>query len=117
MRSKTLLAGVVMLFLLPMPGPAGDPGPAEVFRRGEVNDDGNQDLTDAIVILTHLFLGGREILCLDSADVNDDGRVDIADPIRLLNYLFAPGGFNIPSPTPNECVPAREGYCERTNCP
>ncbi len=112
MRSETLLPGMVMLLLLPMPAPAGDPGPTEVFRRGEVNDDGNQDLTDAIVILTHLFLGGRQIFCLDAADVNDDGRVDIADPIRLLNYLFA----GSEAPPPPYAEPGRDPTEDALRC-
>ncbi|MBI4605554.1 MAG: hypothetical protein HY721_26620 [Planctomycetes bacterium] len=88
MRLSGPAAVVVLLSIASLsPAAAADP-----FRRGEVNGDGAHDLTDAVVILTHLFLGGGPIFCADSADVNDDGRVDIADPIRLLNYLFAGSG-------------------------
>jgi hypothetical protein len=45
--------------------------------RGDANRDLVVDQTDAIVVLTWLFLGQREIACMDAADVNDDGDVDI----------------------------------------
>ncbi len=64
-----------------------------LFLRGDANDDGKSDLSDAICTLTALFQAepGRPCshpICLDSLDVNDDGHADISDPISLLNYLF-----------------------------
>ena len=68
-----------------------------LFYRGDSNGDDKLDLSDAVSMLNHLFLGARAPSCADAADVNDDGKVDISDPIRLLGFLFlgdpAPPGF------------------------
>ncbi|OLE70212.1 MAG: hypothetical protein AUI36_04030 [Cyanobacteria bacterium 13_1_40CM_2_61_4] len=58
------------------------------FVRGEVNGDGRVDLSDAVAILSYLFLGGKAPVCLDAADVNDNGNVDLSDSIFLLGHLF-----------------------------
>jgi hypothetical protein len=62
-----------------------------MFVRGDANDDGSVDLTDAVVILELLFSGGRSIRCMHAADVDDSGAVQITDPIYLLMYLFRGG--------------------------
>ncbi len=72
-----------------------------LFLRGDANADGNQNLTDAVFVLNHLFGGGPEPTCTKSADANDSGTVDIADPVFLLNGLFT-GGPPPPVPFP-EC--------------
>lgn len=62
---------------------------------GDVDGDGLLAITDAIVILNHLYLGGwkpRTRL----ADANLDGRVDIADAVAILAHLF--GGEPLPTP-------------------
>jgi DNA-binding beta-propeller fold protein YncE len=58
------------------------------FIRGDVEENGAINITDAIAILSYLFIGGRKPACLDAADTNDDGIVNITDPIALLGYLF-----------------------------
>ncbi|MCZ6794999.1 MAG: FG-GAP-like repeat-containing protein [Planctomycetota bacterium] len=70
-----------------VPDECGEPG----FRRGDSNADGARDLTDAIFILTHLFLGGNAPPCEKSADANDSGAVDLSDAVYLLSYLFLGG--------------------------
>ncbi len=59
------------------------------FRRGEANADGDQNLADAIFILSYLFADGPIPTCLDAADANDDGATDMADGVYILQYLFA----------------------------
>lgn len=66
-----------------------------LFRRGDCNDDGAIDITDAIFTLNYLFAGGAAPTCLDAADANDDGAVDITDPIAELMHLFI-GAGNLP---------------------
>lgn len=67
------------------------PGGAQVdFIRGDVNQDGANDISDPIQALAYLF-GGAVSLCLDAIDVNDDGSVDIADAVSELAYQFAGG--------------------------
>ena len=68
------------------------------FRRGDVNTDGEWDISDPIVILGYQFLGVPPILaCEKSADVDDSGEVDITDAVNLLLHLFV-GGAPIPEP-------------------
>ena len=69
------------------------------FVRAEVNGDGEVDLSDAVYVLSHLFLGGPPPRPAETADINADGKVDIADPIYLLEFLFR-GGPLIPPPFP-----------------
>jgi hypothetical protein len=74
--------------------------------RGDVDCDGDIDLTDPIVLVAHLFLGRDPPSCPDAADANDDGRVTISDVVDVLAYLFA-GRESIPTgqwardPTPD----------------
>ncbi len=69
----------------------GGGGPGDRFQRGDANADGQTDLTDAIVVLNALFLGGPAPTCDKSADTNDDGAVDISDPVGLLGFLYLGG--------------------------
>ncbi len=67
------------------------------FRRGDSNDDGAVDISDAISTLGVLFLGDGESTCMDASDSNDDGAVDISDVINSLAVLFV-GQGRIPTP-------------------
>ncbi|MEM7236128.1 MAG: dockerin type I domain-containing protein, partial [Planctomycetota bacterium] len=66
------------------------------FQRGDVDASGSINITDAILVLRHLFLGSYTPSCFDAADVNDSGFINIADPIYTLSYLFVGG----PAPLP-----------------
>lgn len=68
--------------------------------RGDSNDDGDTNVSDAVTILEYLFAGKGPVRCLDAADVNDDARVDITDPVYILRYLFI-GGPEPPPPFPH----------------
>jgi hypothetical protein len=61
---------------------------AGVFRRADARDDGAVDVTDAVIVLRHLFVTGDPIPCLEAADANDDGRVDVSDAVSILRFLF-----------------------------
>ena len=74
--------------------PSGEP----VFVRGDGNNDGQVNISDAVVALRHIF-AGELVPCQDAIDVNDDGMVNVADPIMLLGFLFA-GGPPPPPPFP-----------------
>ncbi len=73
--------------------------PARPFVRGDANEDAAVDLTDAVLLLEHLFRGGAEPACLPAADSNDDGGVNLSDVVFLLSHLFR-GGDPPPSPFP-----------------
>jgi ELWxxDGT repeat protein len=70
-------------------------------RPGDANQDGKLDLSDAIWLLGHLFLGSHpELPCeggsasspgpgaLEVVDVNGDGGIDISDAVSALSFLF-----------------------------
>jgi hypothetical protein len=85
-------------------------------RPGDVNQDGALDMSDAIWLLGHLFLGtpGQDVLPCEGgtasspgegdlalADVNGDGTIGISDPVSILGFLFL--GTRPPS-LGKECV-------------
>jgi hypothetical protein len=72
------------------------------FRRGDVNEDAEVDISDALHSIGCLFLGLPCTQCKDAGDSNDDGKYDISDPIHTLNWLFA-GGPLLPAPGPFAC--------------
>ena len=61
------------------------------FLRGDSDQNGTIQLTDAVCLLDYLFRGGRVLSCEDAADSNDDGRIDISDGILILRFLFSGG--------------------------
>ena len=69
--------------------------------RGDANDDGLVNLSDAVFVLGNLFQETAAPYCLDAADVNDSGVVDISDPILILNVLYQ-GTGSIRSPFPEK---------------
>ena len=73
------------------------------FIRGDANDDSMVNLTDAIFILSHLFMGGEGPSCLAAADSTGNRSLDLSDSVFLLNFLFN-GGDAPPAPFP-ECGP------------
>ncbi len=68
------------------------------------------NLTDAMVVLNHLFRGEPVRTCPDAADFDDVEGIQITDPILILTFLFRgvdlsrpPGPFECgPDPTPDE---------------
>lgn len=74
---------------------------------GDVNGDLARDLSDAVSLLGHLFLGGLAPVELRSCgteppltrngDANGDGALDVSDPIYLLGWLFIGGPPPVPA--------------------
>jgi hypothetical protein len=92
--------------------------PEEVaFIRADADLDGDTDVTDAIVILEHLF-EGKPAPCEEAMDVDRNLRVDVTDPARVLVYLFGAG--YAPEPPFPDCGrfhPFRRRLpCERSFC-
>jgi hypothetical protein len=75
---------------------------APTFRRGDPDGSGTIDLSDAIGVLSWLFLGGPAPGCQDAADADDDGAIDLSDPIAILGFLFLGAGAP-PAPGPDAC--------------
>ena len=66
------------------------------FLRGDINQDGTNNIADPVRGLDAQF-GGNPTSCSLAEDTNDDGQVNIADPIYQLASLFS-GGPNPPAP-------------------
>jgi hypothetical protein len=75
-----------------------------VFQRGDADANGTLNLTDALAVLGHLFLGRAEPGCREAADVDNGGGVDLTDGVRILQFLFQ-GGLppHAPGPPPDRC--------------
>ena len=69
------------------------------FVRGELNGDGVVDISDAITLLSQLFIDPDTPITFIAADINHDDGVDISDAIYLLDFLFR-GGPSISAPFP-----------------
>ena len=74
------------------------PPPPPSFVRGDANEDGLVDLSDAVKIVFALF-GGQLLGCEDAADVDDSEALDITDAIYLLDFLYREGSAP-PAPFP-----------------
>jgi hypothetical protein len=88
--------------------------PGGLQRPGDANGDGALDLSDAIWILGHLFLGSHAALPCEGGsasspgpgdlalvDVNGDGGIDLSDAVNILSFLFLGSG---PPALGKECV-------------
>ena len=89
-----------------------DASPSGLLRPGDVNADGNLDVSDPVRLLLVLFTDARSSPpCkegrLDAPgnrallDVDQSGEVNITDPILLLTFLFGEGS---PPTLGRECV-------------
>jgi hypothetical protein len=76
--------------------------------RGDSNNDGSIDVSDAIYTLSWKFTGGPQPPYLDAADANDDGRVDLSDAVSILQTLFL-GAHGIAGPYPHCGIDDRRG--------
>jgi hypothetical protein len=70
---------------------------SQPFLRGDADRNGTIEITDAIQVLSFLFLGGATPACEDAADGNDDGVLNLTDAIAILRSLFLGSG---PLPAP-----------------
>ena len=74
------------------------------FHRGDGNDSGRLDISDALFILAFVFDRGRSPPCTEAADTNNDGALDISDGVLILNHLFVgQEPLAPPGPPPAPC--------------
>ena len=60
----------------------------EDLKNGDVNDDGNIDISDATTLISYLLNGDVSAIRIYNADFNQDGTVDISDATRLISFLL-----------------------------
>ncbi len=82
------------------------------FRRGDANQDGKVDISDAVAHLRFLFRAGEPPPCEDASDSTDDGKLNIHDALATLLYLFGDGAVS--SPGPVEAGP--DPTCDKLGC-
>ena len=64
--------------------------PLPAFLRGDANQSGVLELSDAQKVLFYLF-HGVSVPCRDALDSNDSGDIDLTDAMVILSYLFQEG--------------------------
>jgi len=69
----------------PVPFTVGDPGPD--FILGDVNRDGEVNVTDAIDLINYI-LNDEGDIDLNAADFNEDTEVNVTDAIDMINYIL-----------------------------
>ncbi|HVR75479.1 MAG TPA: hypothetical protein VMT52_14180, partial [Planctomycetota bacterium] len=80
----------------------GDTGGDVLFHRGDADDNGDLQITDAVRILGFLFLGSPAPPCLEAADADDNGSLQLTDAVRILGFLFLGGPPPEPPGPPGE---------------
>ena len=55
--------------------------------KGDVNDDGDVDIADAVCIVNHIVGKPNATFIEAAADANGDGDIDIADAVHIVNYV------------------------------
>jgi hypothetical protein len=66
-------------------------GISKSFTRGDVNKDGEVNVTDVVYLINYLFKNGPEPQPWESGDVNCDNEVSVSDVVYLIFYLFREG--------------------------
>ena len=118
-----LLLGILLLaYHLNSPSARGrvefGDNPVNDFIRGDSNDDGVLNVSDAVFTLSFLFIGDEQPECLAANDTNDDGTLNITDVIRTLNFLFLGGTNAPPAPFPDPGAdPTRDLGCREPPLP
>ena len=86
----------------------GDCAPACENGAGDVNSDGNVNVSDIVQIVNHI-LGSAPFsdeCALGAADYNADGNINVSDIVQVVNYILgssarADGSFNMQENTIN----------------
>ena len=72
-----------------------------LFLRGDVDQNGRIDISDAVSILRGLFSGAEPPPCARAADTDDNGALGVTDAVVLLRHLFVDA---TPAPALIGCV-------------
>jgi hypothetical protein len=85
------------------------------FVRGDSNQDGSVDISDAVFIIYRLYTYSGLFDCPNAVDSNDDNQTDLSDAIYILQYLFV-GGPQMPHPFPAPGYDRNATSTENTGC-
>ena len=55
---------------------------------GDVNNDGDVDIADAIAVVNHILKKEATVFVNTAADMNSDGIIDIGDAIAIVNVIL-----------------------------
>ena len=55
---------------------------------GDVNNDGEVDIADAVCIVNHIIGKPNAVYIEEAADTNGDNDIDIADAVCIVNYVI-----------------------------
>jgi hypothetical protein len=86
-------------------------GPGVTLFNGDTNGDFERDVSDAVYLLSHLYLGGPEPAqlagceaapAIQNGDSNGDGELDLSDGVHMLSWLYFGG--------PEPVYPCAEGF-------
>src|SRR5688572_24855248 len=82
---------LLLLFALWQPARSHEPpifsafGEGGIFIRGDADQNGKVEITDAVTTLGYLFLGTEDPYCMDALDADDDGQLNLTDAIGVLS--------------------------------
>lgn len=57
-------------------------------RAGDADGSGNANISDAVYIISFIFLGGPEPVTACGGDADGNGFVNVSDAIWLIRYIF-----------------------------
>ncbi len=86
-----------------------------MFVRGDTNNDGKVNISDAAHLLNFLFAGGSKPTCYEAGDINDDRGQDLSDAVFLLRHLFL-GETQPPAPFPSCDFDPGNAPCIKSLC-
>jgi subtilisin family serine protease len=73
------------------------------FGCGDTNGSGSVNISDAVLLINYIFIGGDPPVSPESGDTNCDGDVNISDAVVIINHVFI-GGY-APCDTNGDTVP------------
>ena len=66
-----------------------EPYSGSSFQRGDVNGDGNVNISDVTALINYLLSHNATGLNLDAANCNQDSTINISDVTALINFLLS----------------------------
>ncbi|HEQ98076.1 MAG TPA: hypothetical protein ENO22_01900 [candidate division Zixibacteria bacterium] len=61
------------------------------FACGDTDGSGAVNISDAVLLINYIFLGGAAPVQFNIADTNCDGTVNLSDAVFIINYVFIEG--------------------------